>query len=58
MLGPPFNPNYAQNCTPTTPELCELGDVTGKHDTLTVAGEILKAMIVINTHDSIFYTSS
>ncbi len=39
QIGPPFNPNYAINCTAETPSNCELGDLTGKHDTVIVSGE-------------------
>ncbi len=37
--GPSFNSNYTQDCTPASPGACEIGDLTGKHDRVIVAGK-------------------
>lgn len=39
QIGPSFNPTYATDCSPETPSACELGDLTGKHDTVVVSGK-------------------
>ena len=45
-VGPHYDPtnnidneNYATDCNPDAPWLCEIGDLTGKHARITVAGE-------------------
>ena len=37
--GPTSAPNYSTLCTPDTPDMCEIGDLTRKHGPLSVTGE-------------------
>ena len=37
--GPTSAMGYNVTCTPDTPEQCEIGDLTGKHDTIDISGE-------------------
>ena len=49
-VGPHYDPldrlndlteaNYDTLCTPATPDMCELGDLTGKFEQLTIEGKI------------------
>ena len=36
--GPTSDPGYSSQCTPDTQRGCEVGDLTGKHNTLVVSG--------------------
>lgn len=37
--GPTNRDGYNVSCTPDTPDGCEIGDLTGKHDTINISGE-------------------
>lgn len=53
-MGPTNATGYSANCTPDTPIGCEVGDLTGKHDTVDVSGKQLllkckKCMYIVHT---------
>lgn len=39
--GPTSDAGYQGRCTPDMPVECEEGDLSGKHDTLTVSGNFI-----------------
>ena len=39
VMGPTDSQGYSVNCTADTPTECEVGDLTGKHDTVHVSGK-------------------
>lgn len=39
--GPTSNSDYSTVCGPNRTQGCEVGDLTGKHDTVTVQGEFV-----------------
>ena len=41
LNGPPSEPDYDQVCGRNMTGGCEVGDLTGKHDQITVAGELI-----------------
>ena len=52
--GPTNRTNYSIECTRQTPEMCEIGDLTGKHTTINIAGESQQTLVchVLETQSS------
>jgi len=36
--GPTSAVGYSMRCTPDTPNMCEIGDLAGKHGTVNISG--------------------
>ena len=52
--GPTGRANYSIECTRQTPEMCEIGDLTGKHTTINISGESQQTLVcrVLETQSS------